>query len=302
MDKAQDRTEKVSPSWFMRIIFLLIIIACIQAFARENSLQTSPSSWLNIKILDLNNGLILLLTWSAAVVARRQFLISIRPHLTYPSEWHPGGKEVALSSEKRVWVVHLQNTGPGSAFLNHAAYSINDGPRKDYERIVEVLRNKGYKINIDYKLVRFSPGAAISTDKERLVFAGTEDFIKNINMQVDVEYEGIIEYSLLKTIRCYPSQAERPDTQLYIPSSHQSECLGIMSEIDVAKEQIAYLKFWLGVMVITDISLFGWLISNAGSTSLHLLVGGCLAVIAITVGIVLLHRRIERQIQELRGL
>lgn len=75
-----------------------------------------------------------------------------------------------------------------------------------------------------------------------------------------------------------------------------------MSELDVAKEQIAYLKFWLGVMVVTNISLFGWLISNASATSLRLLVSGCLAVIAITGGIVLLHRRIERQIQELRGL
>ena len=75
-----------------------------------------------------------------------------------------------------------------------------------------------------------------------------------------------------------------------------------MSELDVAKEQIAYLKFWLGIMVVTDLSLFGWLISNAGSASLRLLTGGCLAVAAITVGIVLLHRRIERQIQELRGL
>ena len=75
-----------------------------------------------------------------------------------------------------------------------------------------------------------------------------------------------------------------------------------MSELDVAKEQIAYLKFWLGVMVVTDISLFGWLISNATSTTLQLLAGGCLAVIAITAGIALLHRRIERQIQALRGL
>ena len=75
-----------------------------------------------------------------------------------------------------------------------------------------------------------------------------------------------------------------------------------MSELDVAKEQIAYLKFWLGVMVVTDISLFGWLISNARSTSLRLLVSGCVAVIAITAGIALLHRRIERQIQDLRGL
>jgi len=50
-----------------------------------------------------------------------------------------------------------------------------------------------------------------------------------------------------------------------------------MSELDVAKEQIAYLKFWLGVMVVTDISLFGWLISNTSSTTLQLLVGACLA-------------------------
>lgn len=75
-----------------------------------------------------------------------------------------------------------------------------------------------------------------------------------------------------------------------------------MSELDVAKEQIAYLKFWLGVMVVTDISLFGWLISNATSTTRQLLLGGYLAVIAITAGIALLHRRIERQIQALRGL
>ena len=35
-----------------------------------------------------------------------------------------------------------------------------------------------------------------------------------------------------------------------------------MSKLDKAKEQIAYLKFWLGVMVVTDISLVGWLVSN----------------------------------------
>lgn len=75
-----------------------------------------------------------------------------------------------------------------------------------------------------------------------------------------------------------------------------------MSELEVAKEQIAYLKFWLGIMVVTDISLFGWLVSNADSTSVRLLAGGCIAVVVITVGIVLLHRRIERQIQGLRGL
>jgi nitrate reductase gamma subunit len=73
-----------------------------------------------------------------------------------------------------------------------------------------------------------------------------------------------------------------------------------MSELDIAKEQIAYLKFWLGILVITDISLFGWLLSNVGSANLLLVSGGCFAVVAITVGIILLHRRIERQIESLR--
>jgi hypothetical protein len=62
-----------------------------------------------------------------------------------------------------------------------------------------------------------------------------------------------------------------------------------MSELDLAKEQIAYLKFWLGIMVVTDISLFGWLISNASSANRAILVAGCVAVVAATAGIAMLH-------------
>ena len=35
-----------------------------------------------------------------------------------------------------------------------------------------------------------------------------------------------------------------------------------MSKLDRAKEQIAYLKLWLGILIATIISLTGWLISN----------------------------------------
>ena len=75
---------------------------------------------------------------------------------------------------------------------------------------------------------------------------------------------------------------------------------GLISELDIPKEQIAYLKFWLGILVVTDISLFGWLLSNVGSANLSLVLGGCFAVVAITLGIVILHRRIKRQIESLR--
>jgi hypothetical protein len=39
----------------------------------------------------------------------------------------------------------------------------------------------------------------------------------------------------------------------------------VMSELDVAREKIAYLKVWLGILVVTDISTFGWLISSLES-------------------------------------
>lgn len=75
-----------------------------------------------------------------------------------------------------------------------------------------------------------------------------------------------------------------------------------MSELDLAKERIAYLKVWLGILLVTDISTFGWLASNADTASRLLLWEGIAVVIASTLGIVLLHRRIDRRIQSLKEL
>ena len=75
-----------------------------------------------------------------------------------------------------------------------------------------------------------------------------------------------------------------------------------MSELDVAKEQIAYLKLWLGIMVVTDISLIGWFMGNYGQASRILLLTDFLAVATVSVGIVALHRRIEHRIERLRDL
>ena len=54
-----------------------------------------------------------------------------------------------------------------------------------------------------------------------------------------------------------------------------------MAELDRVREKIAYLKYWQGFMVVTAISVFGWL---------------------LTAGILVLHRRIERFIDELGRL
>ena len=75
-----------------------------------------------------------------------------------------------------------------------------------------------------------------------------------------------------------------------------------MSELDHLKEQVAYLKFWQGIVVVTDISLAGWLISSserAASITVFLALAG---LVLLSIGIVVLHRRIERRIDGMREL
>ncbi|NOX75809.1 MAG: hypothetical protein GXP17_04185 [Gammaproteobacteria bacterium] len=75
-----------------------------------------------------------------------------------------------------------------------------------------------------------------------------------------------------------------------------------MSQTDVVKETIAYLKFWLGVMVVSDISLVGWVLSNAGITPDFRAFGAIIGIGVITVSAYFVHRRIEYMISTLKEL
>jgi len=56
-----------------------------------------------------------------------------------------------------------------------------------------------------------------------------------------------------------------------------------MSQLDSIKETIAYLRFWLGAMVVSDISLLGWLLSGAGAASVPKAVGALISIIIIII-------------------
>jgi hypothetical protein len=75
-----------------------------------------------------------------------------------------------------------------------------------------------------------------------------------------------------------------------------------MSELDRLKEQVAYLKFWQGIMVVTDISLVGWLVSTADSARPLTVALAIVSVFLLTFGIVMLHRQIERRIDHIGRL
>jgi len=81
-----------------------------------------------------------------------------------------------------------------------------------------------------------------------------------------------------------------------------AESAGRMSELDTLKEKIAYLKLWLGIFVVTDISLIGWLITNYEKAKLLLLVSDIVGLFSISIAIFVLHKRIEREIERLREL
>ena len=75
-----------------------------------------------------------------------------------------------------------------------------------------------------------------------------------------------------------------------------------MSELDRLKEQLVYLRFWLGIMVVTEITLVGWLISKLTSADLVLWSLAAVGAALLGVGIFLVHRQIERRIDQIGKL
>jgi len=73
-------------------------------------------------------------------------------------------------------------------------------------------------------------------------------------------------------------------------------------ELDRLEEQVAYLKLWQGIMVVTDLSLVGWLASAADGTRLVLVALAVITVALVTTGIVIVHRYIERRIDQIGRL
>jgi hypothetical protein len=75
-----------------------------------------------------------------------------------------------------------------------------------------------------------------------------------------------------------------------------------MPQLDRLKEQLAYLKFWLGIVVVTDISLIGWLVSAFDSAAGVIVALALAGVASLTFVIMAIHRRIEQRIEQIGTL
>jgi hypothetical protein len=75
-----------------------------------------------------------------------------------------------------------------------------------------------------------------------------------------------------------------------------------MPQLDRLKEQVAYLKFWLGIVVVTNISLIGWLITAFDTAGRPAVALAAAAVMVLTLAILVLHRYVEQRIEHIGRL
>jgi uncharacterized membrane protein len=75
-----------------------------------------------------------------------------------------------------------------------------------------------------------------------------------------------------------------------------------MARIDEVKEEINYLKLWLGIMVVTTISLISWLVGNYESENSVKVISSMVAVILLSVSIIMIDKNIKERIKHLKEL
>ena len=75
-----------------------------------------------------------------------------------------------------------------------------------------------------------------------------------------------------------------------------------MAKIDEIKEELNYLKVWLGIIVITTISLISWLINNYETTSNIKIIADIIAIFVLTITILFIDKNIKKKIKTLREL
>lgn len=75
-----------------------------------------------------------------------------------------------------------------------------------------------------------------------------------------------------------------------------------MAKLDRLKEDIGYLKLWLGMIVVTEIGLIGWTATHYGSAKNLLIILAVNAIMGLAWVILVMNREIKIAIKRLGDL
>jgi len=75
-----------------------------------------------------------------------------------------------------------------------------------------------------------------------------------------------------------------------------------MSKLDKEKEEIAWIKFWIGVSVASTMGLISWFVNNFETVNTIMLTLDIVSVLLIAIFIVMLNKIGLKKIKELEDL
>lgn len=75
----------------------------------------------------------------------------------------------------------------------------------------------------------------------------------------------------------------------------------IVAEIEAIKEEISYLRLWMGVSLATWISLLSWVFSISQANITNKAIFSIILLLILLAGIIALHKKILQKIKFLRG-
>ena len=75
-----------------------------------------------------------------------------------------------------------------------------------------------------------------------------------------------------------------------------------MGKLDKEKEEIGWIKFWIGVSVASIMGLISWFVNHYADANNIILIMDLLATVVLAIFIVVLNRTALRKIKELEAL
>lgn len=191
-------------------LVLLAFLFAVQAFwadflARTGVRVDQRRSVLRHPLLDSRAAMTALIGTLGLAIARHNLALGLRPYLSF-SNIMPRREDGAPK-----YVVILRNEGTGPAVIAQVRYRLKFGGREyeseKHETIVNMIKDQfGLTEGSDYKLDRFSPGATIGKDKERIMFEVKNEAIDRLlslrQFDIRVRYQGMLGDLYEKTVEC----------------------------------------------------------------------------------------------------
>ncbi len=75
-----------------------------------------------------------------------------------------------------------------------------------------------------------------------------------------------------------------------------------MGKMDEIKEEIGWLKVWLGILVVTMFGMIGWGISHIGKVSNLLLILDAISIVMISIIVAIINFSAIKKIRSLKDL